>query len=74
MKFGISELSGKRGLLGINLACASSVLILSIYRLPWISYDKKRLGKLNVKEELSSLTRHDNDKLNWKHARVKWGT
>lgn len=59
---------------GLNLATAGSILILSILTLLWMKRDNaRRLGR-DVEAELSVLTSHQIEDLDWKHPAFLWKT
>lgn len=57
---------------GLNLATSSTILLLSIALLFWMSWDNKKRDDRNVDAELQGLGQHDVEDLDWKHPGFRW--
>ena len=57
---------------GLNLACASVILIASGLTLLWMKRDNKKRELRNVDAELSGLTQKQIEDLDWKHPGFRW--
>jgi hypothetical protein len=57
---------------GLNLACASMILIISTVGLFWMKWDNKKRDQRNVEEELTGLSAKDVENLDWKHPAFRW--
>ncbi|KAK3682365.1 major facilitator superfamily domain-containing protein [Podospora appendiculata] len=57
---------------GINLATNSLMLIVSILVLLWMKRDNKKRDGRNTEEELSGMSLHDIQDLEWKHPAFRW--
>lgn len=57
---------------GLNLATASSILIVGLLTHIWMNYDNKRRDKRDVDEELRGLTQKEIEDLDWKHPGFRW--
>ena len=57
---------------GLNLACASMILIISTAGLLWMKWDNKKRNQRNVEEELTGLSAKDVENLDWKHPAFRW--
>lgn len=57
---------------GLNLATASSLLIVSALTLVWMKRDNKRRAQLDVDAELNNKTQQEIEDLDWKHPSFRW--
>jgi hypothetical protein len=57
---------------GLNLATASTILIVSTLTLFWMKKDNKRREALDVDAELEGLTQEQIEELDWKHPAFHW--
>ncbi|KIW01985.1 hypothetical protein, variant [Verruconis gallopava] len=57
---------------GLNLATASTTLIVSILLLFWMKWDNKRREKRDVDAELEGLDQKTVQDLDWKHPAFRW--
>jgi hypothetical protein len=60
---------------GLNLATSSTMLLVSIGLLAWMTWDNKRRSKRDVDSELSALTGFSLKKiqdLDWRHPAFRW--
>lgn len=57
---------------GLNLASASTIMILTGVTLWWMKRDNKKRDEKDIDEELSGLTPADVSNLEWKHPAFRW--
>ena len=57
---------------GLNLACASMILIIGIAAYFWMKWDNKRRDGKDVEEELAGLSPEVIKELDWKHPAFRW--
>jgi len=60
---------------GLNLATSSTMLLVSIGLLAWMTWDNKRRSKRDVDSELSALTGFSLKQiqdLDWRHPAFRW--
>ncbi|KPM43401.1 hypothetical protein AK830_g3137 [Neonectria ditissima] len=57
---------------GLNLACASMILLLSTGGYFWMLADNKRRDGRNVEEELAGMSAEEVRELDWKHPAFRW--
>jgi len=57
---------------GLNLATASTILVLSTLTLLWMKRDNKKREERDIDEELSGLTQAQIEDLDWKHPAFRW--
>ncbi|EQL00396.1 hypothetical protein G6O67_007946 [Ophiocordyceps sinensis] len=59
---------------GLNLATAASILVVSILTLLWMNRDNAKRRGRDMDAELSGLTPHQIEDLDWKHPAFQWKT
>lgn len=59
---------------GLNLAAASSILIIATGAWFWMKWDNKRRSERNVEEELAGMSPQEVSNLDWKHPGFRWRT
>ncbi|KAK7414197.1 hypothetical protein QQX98_006891 [Neonectria punicea] len=57
---------------GLNLACASMILMLSTGGYFWMLADNKKRDGRNVEEELAGMSSEEVRELDWKHPAFRW--
>jgi hypothetical protein len=57
---------------GLNLATSSTIFILAIVILLWMLMDNKKRESRSIEEELSGLSPHEIQDLDWKHPAFRW--
>lgn len=57
---------------GLNLACASMILIIGLAAWFWMQWDNKRRDGRDVEEELAGMSPEVVKELDWKHPAFRW--
>ena len=57
---------------GLNLATSTTVIIISVLLLIWMSWDNKRKETLDVAQQLEGLAQKEIQDLDWRHPTFKW--
>ena len=57
---------------GLNLACASMILIIATAALFWMKWDNKKRDGRDMEAELSGLSVKEIQDLEWKHPGFRW--
>ncbi|KAH8887578.1 MFS general substrate transporter [Thozetella sp. PMI_491] len=57
---------------GLNLATASTTLVVATATLLWMNRDNKKRDNRSVEEELTGLTQSQIQDLDWKHPAFRW--
>ncbi|KAF6827708.1 transporter C11D3.18C 4 [Colletotrichum musicola] len=59
---------------GLNLACASMILVIAFAAWAWMKWDNRRREGRSVEEELAGMTEAEIQGLDWKHPAFRWRT
>ncbi|TDZ41271.1 putative transporter [Colletotrichum trifolii] len=59
---------------GLNLACASMILIVGLAAWFWMKWDNKRREDRSIEEELAGMSAQEIQALDWKHPAFRWRT
>ena len=57
---------------GLNLATASTSLIIATLTLAWMKRDNRKRESRSIEEELAGLTQKQVQELDWKHPAFRW--
>lgn len=57
---------------GLNLGCATAILIVSTFGYFWMNADNKKRDGRNVEEELAGMSPEEARELDWKHPAFRW--
>lgn len=57
---------------GLNLACASMILIIGLSAWFWMHWDNVVREEKNIEEELVGMSPEDIKELDWKHPAFRW--
>ncbi|KAE8334248.1 major facilitator superfamily domain-containing protein [Aspergillus arachidicola] len=57
---------------GLNLACSSMQLVVSLVALLWLTWDNKRRDDYDPREQFEELNEQQNARLDWKHPAFRW--
>ncbi|KAF7548677.1 hypothetical protein G7Z17_g6909 [Cylindrodendrum hubeiense] len=57
---------------GLNLGCATAILLLSTAGYFWMNADNKKRDARNVEEELAGMSAGEIQELDWKHPAFRW--
>ncbi|KAF9869310.1 MFS transporter [Colletotrichum karsti] len=59
---------------GLNLACASMILIVGFSAWFWMKWDNKKREDRSIEEELAGMSEQEIQDLDWKHPAFRWRT
>jgi hypothetical protein len=57
---------------GLNLATSSTIIIITVFLLFWMSQDNKRKERENAQISLEGFTAQEIEDLDWRHPSFKW--
>jgi hypothetical protein len=57
---------------GLNLGTSSGILVIATLFYFWMKWDNRRRENRNIEEELTGLTPHQVQDLDWEHPAFRW--